>query len=65
MTQNELNRAVARVTGESVSFISSMGFVALTELPEEREPQIVDWDDADQARRISLQPRRKRAALSI
>ena len=30
MTQNELNRAVARATGEPVSLISSMGFVPLS-----------------------------------
>ena len=33
MTQNELNRAVARATGESVAVISSMGFVPLTRAP--------------------------------
>jgi hypothetical protein len=38
MTQNELNRAVACATGESVSEISSRGFSLLTPLPEEREP---------------------------
>jgi hypothetical protein len=59
MTQNELNRAVARATGESIAVICSMGFVPLTDTPQEREPQMVDWDSAQQTRRISLHPRRK------
>jgi hypothetical protein len=63
MTQNELNRAVARATGESVSVISSMGFVPLTNVPEEREPRSIDWDETQQTRRISFQPRRKRPAF--
>lgn len=63
MTQNELNRAVARATGESVSLISSMGFVPLGDGPQEREPQTVDWDETQESRRISLHPRRKRPAF--
>jgi hypothetical protein len=63
MTQNELNRAVARATGESVAVISSMGFVPLTSVPEEREPRSIDWDETQQGRRISFQPRRKRPAF--
>lgn len=62
MTQNELNRAVARATGESVAVISGMGFVALTSIPRERDPKSVDWDRVDQSRRVSFQPRRKRTA---
>jgi len=63
MTQAELNRAVARATGESVSLISSMGFVALTANSREREPRIADWDQIQQSRRVSFQPRRKRPAF--
>jgi hypothetical protein len=63
MTQTELDRAVARATGESVAAISSMGFVPLTRVPQEREPQTVDWDETQQTRCISLQPRRKRPAF--
>jgi hypothetical protein len=63
MTQHELNCAVARATGESVDVISSMGFVPLTSVPREREPQTVDWDETQQTRRISFQPRRKRPAF--
>jgi hypothetical protein len=63
MTQNELNRAVARATGESVSLIANMGFGPLTEIPQEHEPRTVDWDRPRQSRSLSLQPRRKRPAL--
>ncbi len=38
MTQNELNRAVAEATGETISEIRLHGFSLLTPLPEEREP---------------------------
>jgi hypothetical protein len=64
MTQNELNRAVARATGESVSLISSMGFVPLSDTPHERERQTVDWDKTQQNRRVSLQSRRRRPAFT-
>ena len=64
MTQKELNRAVAQATGESVAMISSMGFVPLMYAPPERKPQAIDWDEAEQIRRISLQSRRKRSAFS-
>lgn len=64
MTQNELNRAVARATGESVSLISSRGFVPLSHTPHEREPQTVDWDKTQQIRRVSLQSRRRRPAFT-
>ena len=42
MTQSQLDRAVARATGESVSAIAEMGFVTLTPIPIEREPMLVD-----------------------
>jgi hypothetical protein len=45
MTQRELNRAIARATGESVEMIDRMGFGPLDELSEnELEPLTVDWD---------------------
>ena len=54
MTQSELNREVASVTGESVQTISSLGFVPLTHIPYERdrEPLVVDWDDLDSGRQF-------------
>jgi hypothetical protein len=63
MTQNELNRAVARATGESVSLISGMGFVPLATIRRKREPRIVDWDKTLETRGVSFQPRRKRPAF--
>ena len=59
MTQADLNRAVARATGESVSAIAEMGFVTLTPIPVEREPMLVDWDQLDQ-QRVSVFPQRSR-----
>jgi len=60
MTQTELNRAVAKATGESLSTISSMGFVPLTGIPIEHEPKTVNWDEADTDRKVCLQPHRRR-----
>ena len=54
MTQAELNREVARATGETVHTIAGMGFVPLTSVPYERdrEPLVVDWDDVDADRDV-------------
>ncbi len=54
MTQAELNRAVATVTGETVRTIADMGFVPLTPIPIEREPLTVDWDELDAQRDVSF-----------
>ncbi|NQV23021.1 MAG: hypothetical protein HQ518_01530 [Rhodopirellula sp.] len=43
MTDNDLNRAVARATGETISEIRSRGFSALAPLPSEPEPHPRDW----------------------
>lgn len=59
MTQNDLNRAVAAATGETVSTIAAMGFVPLTGVPDEREPFVVDWDELER-QRVSLLPERRR-----
>ena len=52
MTQAELNREIARLTGESLRTVSSLGFVPLTKNPYERdrEPLTVDWDEVDSRR---------------
>ncbi len=50
MTQRDLNRAVANVTGESVDRIARMGFGPLAERADDLEPQMMDWDEADDAR---------------
>ena len=47
MTQLQLDRAVARATGESMATIARLGFVPLTEIPIERERLAIDWDDVD------------------
>jgi len=65
MTQNDLNRAVARRTGESVSLIASLGFVQLTGQPFEREPLVVDWDQADADRNVTVTPRRTRTPAIV
>ena len=64
MTQAQLNRAVARATGESSRMIGRLGFSPLTVGPVEREPHVVDWDRLD-ARRIGLFPDRQRRHRSL
>lgn len=64
MTQRDLNRSVARATGEDISTIAGMGFVPLTPFPVEHEPTFVDWDELDADRGISLLPQRSRRQLA-
>jgi len=52
MTQSELNRAVARATGEEISEIARRGFQPLELEPTEPEDLIVDWDDVEQQRYV-------------
>ncbi len=54
MNQRELNRAIARVTGETVHEIASRGFVPLTSVPIESEDKYIDWDDFDINRNVSV-----------
>ena len=60
MTQAELNREVARATGESVRTIAARGFTLLTPKPVEREPLVVDWDDVQADRHVEMFPSRRR-----
>ena len=47
MTQVDLNRAVAAVTGETVELIARQGF-GFVEVPVvDRDPMVFDWDDED------------------
>ena len=62
MTQNELNRAVARATGESVRTIAKMGFSPLAAPAVEREPLVVDWDELE-AQRVGVLPKHRRQEL--
>jgi hypothetical protein len=56
MLQSELNRAVSRATGETVGEIAHRGFVPLTEVPFERDPEdlILDWDQVQLERNVAL-----------
>ena len=47
MTQAELNREVAGVTGETVELISRRGFSFIEAPPRERDPLAYDWDEQD------------------
>ena len=60
MTQADLDRQIARRTGEKLSTIRGMGFVPLTAVPIECEsqPSIVDWDELD-SQRVGLFPGRR------
>ena len=62
MHQNELNRAVARATGESVRTIAQMGFIPLTAPAVDREPLVVDWDELE-AQRVGVLPKHRRREL--
>jgi hypothetical protein len=59
MTQAQLHRAVARATGESLRTIHGMGFVPLADIPGEREPLVVNWDELD-SQRYSVLPQQRR-----
>ena len=63
MTQAELNRAVAQVTGESLCTVSGLGFsiadpdtVDFDPEPYDVEDIIVDWDELDAQRNTPLVP---------
>ena len=62
MNQRDLNRAVARATGEAISAIGHMGF-SLMEIPHAEpspdpvlhvEDMIVDWDALEAQQRCGL-----------
>jgi hypothetical protein len=63
MTQNDLNRAVAHSTGETVTEISRRGFVPLDDLAADDGPPI-DWDTLEAGRNVTTYPRRKRPAIA-
>ena len=57
MTQKDLDRAIARATGESLRMIKRFGFSAFDPaLPladsdsSEQEPRVVDWDILERER---------------
>ena len=51
MQQAELNRAVARATGETVSTIKRLGFLLADPIDgfqsDEDDVQIIDWDELE------------------
>jgi hypothetical protein len=52
MTQRELERELAHMTGESLSTIRQRGF-SLAE-PPELEPLVVDWDQVEAERSANV-----------
>jgi hypothetical protein len=58
VTQRQLNRAVARATGESMATICRMGFSALADKPLEADcdPLVGDWDALDAQGGLGLPP---------
>jgi hypothetical protein len=62
MPQDVLDAEVAQATGEELDTISRHGFVPLTCGPVElenddfQEPQVVDWDQLDLERHVSIFP---------
>jgi len=65
MNQRELNREIAKQTGETVSTIAALGFVPLTDQPYEREPLMVDWDQADAERNVAIFSQRSRMPATV
>lgn len=60
MNQSQLDRAVARATGESLDTVSRMGFsianpesVHYDPEPSRRRPLVVDWDELEARRRAA------------
>lgn len=59
MRQADLNRAVARATGESVSFVKRLGFMlADPDAHFMEDVTVIDWDLVDEARRrpVAMEP---------
>jgi len=58
MKQSELNRAVARATGETVATVKRLGFIIAdpceelsTTFEDQLGPEVIDWDALDLVRR--------------
>ena len=78
MTQRQLNRAVAKATGESIGTINDMGFSIAAPKhvrfdPEPPDPhdcrhiedRIIDWDRHDRRRNVPIVPQRSRQAVLV
>lgn len=64
MTQQELDRAVADATGETLAEIQHRGFEILLVKPAEPEDLIVDWDDLELQRNIPIVEQRSCPAFA-
>ena len=62
MTQRELERELADVTGESMDTIRNLGF-SLVEVPDP-EPQTIDWDEHYATERVGMFPMREHRQLA-
>jgi hypothetical protein len=62
MTQRELEREIARTTGETLTTIRRHGF-SLVE-PAEAVPHTVDWDRLD-AQRMAILPANRRQPAAV
>lgn len=65
MKQNDLNRAVARMTGETISTIRRIGFLLETSSVSRAvntwgdwESRCIDWDDLEEKTLLLLKNRR-------
>ena len=78
MTQCQLNRAVARATGETINTINHMGFsiadpehVCFDPEPSGAqdirhiEDRMIDWDWLDRRRNVPVVPQRSRRAVLV
>ena len=71
MRQADLDRAVARVTGETVSTIKRLGFLLVepadspTDESDELNPQVIDWDElaANRNEKNAWRPHHEPAAV--
>ncbi|MGL4464931.1 MAG: hypothetical protein ACRC1K_22495 [Planctomycetia bacterium] len=65
MTQRQIDRAVARATGEDLHEIQRRGFGAVDDFDDD-EPfalgKLVDWDAVELARNVAVVEPRRRAA---
>lgn len=67
MTQNELNRAIAEATGETVSTIKRLGFLLDAPIfdpdnaePVDQGPHVIDWEEFDLQRSTPFPGRSRR-----
>ena len=61
MSPSDLNRAVARLTGETVREIKHRGFQPLVLGPSPSDPEdaIIDWDQLELARNVPVIEQRR------